>query len=213
MKPRYSNRKRDAITLIEVLLVIVVLFVLASMFLPVFAADRRRAERVNCISNLNQISRAYGFQNHSDQPVPLILATNNGSLWIDFSAVSNVVKMPKALHCPADEARDEISYFFNLDWDSHNSPRPILGDDNFAVGDPNHPPKLQPTDNVAEGEIPVKRGLLEMVSNTPIAWSEMRHMNIGNVAFADGSVSEAGIYDLQQAFQQTGLLTNRLAIP
>jgi prepilin-type processing-associated H-X9-DG protein len=80
---------------------------------------------------------------------------------------------------------------------SAENPRTILsGDDNFEING-----------------VAVKSGLLEFSSNTPIAWSAARHKFSGNILLADGSFQTATISGLTNLVQQTGLATNRLAIP
>jgi len=73
----------------------------------------------------------------------------------------------------------------------------------------------------------VKSGLLQYPTNTSIAWGPGRHGDVpahhfwtpkphgfvGNIGYADGSVAEVSTLGLQQAFIQSGLATNRLAIP
>lgn len=72
------------------------------------------------------------------------------------------------------------------------------GDDNLTVNGRNHP---------------VKSGILEITTNTEIGWMETRHIKVGNISFADGSVAEVSASGLQSALQNTGVATNRLAIP
>ena len=67
--------------------------------------------------------------------------------------------------------------------------------------------------NFEIGGVPVKSGLLEISSNTPIAWSAARHKFAGNILVADGSVQQCSNSGLTNLLRQTGLATNRLAIP
>jgi prepilin-type processing-associated H-X9-DG protein len=145
-----------------------------------------------------------------------------------FQVMSNEILDPRILHCPFDtkhsifpiapgprfigslatnfsgDLKNHVSYFIGLDA-STNSPRAFLcGDDNFEIGD-----------------APVKSGLLELSTKTSVAWTSARHTtdsryfstSYGNVGFADGSVHRVNRAELRRAIQQTGLATNRLAIP
>ncbi|HTR43550.1 MAG TPA: hypothetical protein VMH87_18205 [Pseudomonadales bacterium] len=203
MKPRLPYPRNQAWSLVEVLLVILVLAVLVALLLrPVYLANHQRALRIGCENNLRQIGHAYGFwENYeSTQCVMLTLVTNNaGNAWIDFNAMSNVVKNPNAFHCPADtNTTGKISYFVNLDLNKRDPQMVIFGDDNFTV------------DNV-----PIKSGIFEITSNTPLDFSDARHhLTEGLFAFGDGGVHPVGgMLCLQWKFQECGLATNRLAIP
>jgi prepilin-type processing-associated H-X9-DG protein len=89
-----------------------------------------------------------------------------------------------------------VSYFVGLNA-SEDDPQAILsGDDNFEIGG-----------------IAVKSGLLELPTNSPIAWTVARHKFSGNILLADGSVQTVTISALTNLLHQTGLATNRLAIP
>ncbi len=68
----------------------------------------------------------------------------------------------------------------------------LTGDDNFEIGG-----------------VPVKSGLLEVSTKTPIAWTAVRHKFAGNLALADGSVQQVTQGGLRAALAAT----NRLAIP
>ena len=85
----------------------------------------------------------------------------------------------------------------------------LSGDDNFTV------------DNV-----PIKSGLLELSQKANVVWTSSRHIFenppfgtltrhqiYGNLCFGDGSVQMANDSSLTNFLQQTGLATNRLAIP
>jgi hypothetical protein len=81
---------------------------------------------------------------------------------------------------------------------SPDHPQAILsGDDNFEIND-----------------VPVKSGLLELSSNTPIAWTAARHKFAGNIGLGRRlDFQTVTISGLTNLVHQTGLATNRLAIP
>lgn len=224
MKPRFSNQRNHALTLVEVLVVIAVLAFIASIFLSVITAANHGASQINCVSNLKQIglaNRIWAGNQNDKFPMETSL-TNNGTMELVstgnvaayFQVMFNELGTPKLLICPADKDKiaatnfttdfnnSKISYFVGLDANT-NSPQVFLsGDDNFAIGG-----------------VPVKSGLLELSTSAPISWTDARHkrsginIGIGNIVLADGSVQEATISGLTNLLHQTGLATNRLAIP
>ena len=130
-----------------------------------------------------------------------------GDVTQTFLVMSNELGTPKILHCPEDAAHFEatsfselansnISYFVGVDAIETDPQMLLSGDDNFEIGG-----------------APVKSGLLEISSNTKIAWSAARHEFTGNFAIADGSVQEANNSILTNWFLNSGLATNRFAIP
>src|ERR1035437_4166973 len=218
MKPCLSKKRNAAMTLFEVGVVIAIVMILVVVFLPRFARSPEHSSRINCVNNLKLIGLAYriwGGDNNDKYPMQ-VSTTNGGTMelmadgknaWRNYLVMSNELNTPKILFCPADSERvgatnfssnlkDKISYFFGVDADQKDPQMLLSGDDNFAISG-----------------IPVKSGLLEISSNTPIAWTSARHKFAGNIGLADGSVQATTSKGLRDYLQQTGLATNRLAIP
>jgi type II secretory pathway pseudopilin PulG len=220
MKTRFSNRRNHALTLIEVLVLIVVLAVLAAMFLPANSGSRRKdiAMRVACANNLKQIGLGYRLwagDNNDKFPME-ISVTNGGSMelptarnaWINFLFTSNQLSTSMILRCPADTNliaatnieigfnNKNVSYFVGLDANTNYSQSFLSGDDNFEIGG-----------------VPVKPGMLEFSASAPIGWSAARHKNAGNIGLDDGSVQVVNNSGLANLLHQTGVATNHLAIP
>lgn len=222
MKPNCSNRRSRAFTLLEVVVVIFVMALLVAMLLPALSRPKY-GHHFSCANNLRQIGLSYRlWESDNGGKYPMdVSVTNGGTMelfkngssfqsfaFLNYLPMANQLSTPKILHCPADTngfaATDfssgfnnqNVSYFVGLDASAEN-PRTILsGDDNFEIN-----------------SVAVKSGLLEFSSNTPIAWSAARHKFSGNILLADGSVQSVTISGLSNLVQQTGLVTNRLAIP
>lgn len=217
MKPRCANQRSHALTLLEVVVVVVVLCIIVALLLPVLTRQKGH-NRVGCVNYLKQIGIAYlvWTGDHNGKYPMEISVTNGGTLglangrnaWINYCVMSNELSTPKILVCPQDTIRQppatnfssqlagHVSYFVNLDAGGNN-PRTLLsGDDNFEING-----------------VLAKSGLLQIYSNTPIAWTTARHDRRGNILLGDSSVESLNNSGLTNWLQQSGLATNRLAIP
>lgn len=132
----------------------------------------------------------------------------SGNVFVNFLVMSNELHTPKILWCPFDEKRmpassfttnfsdANISYFVGVDAVDTSPQMFLAGDDNLTM----------------DGEA-VKRGLLTIPTNSQIGWTATRHKSAGNVALVDGSVQGFPASRLREAFNATGVATNRLAMP
>lgn len=230
MKLVSTKQKRQAMTLIEVLVVIATLVILAALLIPATTDHGRDAQRINCISNLKQVNLAFRiWEGDNGKRYPMAVSVTNGgamelittgNVAAGFRVISNELGTTKLLICPADhdhryagnfDALDasHISYFIGANVTNDDNPNLVLdGDDNLALS----------------GSL-VKSGVVQVSANA-IAWGFGRHLNphshfwsstdkkcVGNLGFADGSVAEESSSGLRNAFQNTSLTTNRLAIP
>jgi type II secretory pathway pseudopilin PulG len=227
MLPRRSQSRNQALTLVDVVVLLAMVTLLAALLLPALAAAKRKAQRINCVNNLEQIGQAYRIwaaDNFDQYP---LWATNNphGSielmrkgvpdsqlaLW-NFMIMSNELATSKILHCPADpnstKADDftnnfssaNISYFASLDASFYYPQMILSGDDNLLV----------------DGS-PVQPGILNIATNSTVAWTNERHRNCGNIGMADCSTMQVSSAGLQQALSNAAASTtntfNRFAIP
>jgi prepilin-type N-terminal cleavage/methylation domain-containing protein len=231
MKPRFSNQRSHALTLVEVLVVIAVLSILAIVLLLGDSEMKRETSHMNCFQTLKCIGLAYKVWagDHDDKYPMQVSVTNGGAMELIatgnvaacFQVMSNELNTPKLLICPKDADQiaatnftsdfnnSKISYFVGLDANI-SSPQVFLsGDDNFVLHG-----------------IPVESGLTQFSTNSNVVWASGRHVSynshfwtpahdkfIGNIGLADGSVQELTTDGLQKSLQQTGFATNRLAIP
>ena len=218
MNPRVSHQKTAAMTLLEVLVVIAVLVFLAAMLLPMLARNKPQG-RSMCVNTIRQVGLSYRIwaDDHNGKFPMQVSVADGGTMeltadgknpWLNFLVMSNLLSTPKNLWCPADKgdvlatnwtsgfSAKNVSYFVGLDANTNHPQMFLSGDDNFAVGG-----------------VPVKSGLLEFSTNAPIVWTAKRHVNSGNIDLADGSVASVTDSGLINLLHQTGVATNRLAIP
>jgi competence protein ComGC len=218
MKPRLSKKRNSGMTLFEVGVVIAVVMLMAIVLLPRLTTPNVRYGKINCVNNLKQIGLAYRiWEGDNGDVYPMgISVTNGGSMEMvatgnvvqTFLVMSNELGTSKILYCPEDKAHtitnmfaglanSNISYFVGVDVTNEINPQMIIsGDSNFE-----------------NAGVPVKSGLWQFWTNDPVNWSATRHAGMGYIGLADGSVQEATTSYLRQMVQQTGLATNRLAIP
>ncbi len=217
MKLRNPNHNTAALTLVEVIVVVAALAVLAAMLLPALAKSKRGG-RFHCVNQLKQTGLSYHIwsgDNGGKYPMEMS-ATNGGAMELIstanvaalFQVMSNELSTPRVLHCPVDTEHSSatnfgpyfssknISYFVGLNANV-NLPNSILGGDN----------------NLERGGNAIKTGVYDVTTNSLFFWSATRHNRAGNVLLANGSVQTLSNSNLLTQFSQTGLATNRLAIP
>jgi prepilin-type N-terminal cleavage/methylation domain-containing protein/prepilin-type processing-associated H-X9-DG protein len=121
-----KRRLRWAFTLIELLVVIAIIAILAAILFPVFAKARDKARQTQCISNLNQIAKAFRMysQDYDMYMPPTAVSTIPDSpIWSAMVAPYN--KNTGLFRCPSDGTgryvetyaeRGWLPYGYNREW-------------------------------------------------------------------------------------------------
>jgi prepilin-type processing-associated H-X9-DG protein len=216
MKPRVSHQKTAALTLVEVLVVIAVLAVLVALLMPALSAAKRKAQKITCNGELKCIGLSFRiWEGDHTNLYPMSISTNfggtleyvgSGDVFRHFQVMSNELSTPKIVVCPADVRRPakdfgstfgntNISYFVGVDTDDSRPQMVLSGDRNIIGG------------------TKLGKGILELTTNQLVGWSPEMHNGAGNIGMADGSVQTVNAIGLAELFRQTGVPTNRLAIP
>jgi prepilin-type N-terminal cleavage/methylation domain-containing protein len=216
-KARVARSKCRALTLTEVLVVVVVVAILIGFLLPRLVRPvRPKAKRVACTSNLKMVGAGFHMwaDDHGDR-FPMAVSTNNGGTrefmsgrdtFRHFLALSNDLAAPKILVCPVDAARfkvrdismlrnSNISYFVNLDADA-GQPQMVLSGDRTITGGTT-------TDE----------GITCVRTNSLAGWTSGLHSKCGNIVLADRSAQQVNGTGLRQQLQKQGREFIRLTIP
>ncbi|HWC59423.1 MAG TPA: type II secretion system protein [Verrucomicrobiae bacterium] len=157
------------------------------------------------------------WEGDNNNSFPMLLSMTNGGtkeliatgqVFSSFQVASNELSTPRVLVCPEDGARlpaqswssnfndQTISYFLSLDASETNAQMFLSGDRNLTMN----------------GSA-IGHGLHEFTTNQLIGWTSDLHKNRGNIALADGSVQILSSAGLMSALPNTGVVTNRFAIP
>ncbi len=213
--------------MIDLLVGIAFLVLLAAVVPAALPRRHHYGPRINCTCNLKQVGLSFmqwGLDHQDRFPMEVSVANggtkefvNSGVVWVHFMVMSNELNTPKVLFCPADEGRREtaantfgsatcqgqvpftndnnVSYFVGIDAVQTNTTMFLTGDRNLT--------------NSANRN----RRLVQFPTNQLAGWTHDLHGRMGNVGLADGSVQQLTTSRLRLALIETGVATNRLAMP
>ena len=219
MQPHLSKKHSRAFMPVELMVVLFVVALVLVLVLPWARGAHTRSQNIRCISNQKQISLAamiWAGDNQDNLPMGVSI-TNGGSMEdalvgrtpSTFTVMSNELSTPYILCCPSDSSHQRAVDFANLT--TTNLSYFVCVDDTNAI----NPQAIRFGDRHLElSGRPVRAGLAVFSTNDAVTWSAiLGHKNSGNISLGDGSVQSTTSQGLQNFFQQTGMATNRFAIP
>jgi hypothetical protein len=210
---RRRSQEAEAFTRVELVVLVGVITLMAALVLAGIPRMKQKAWRIQCTDNLKQLAVASRFRviDGGAESSPLVSTNREGAstplpsvqAFRHFQVMSNTLPAPKILVCPADNrvpatdlgpgfSNSNLSYFVGLDA-NETSPQVFLyGDRNLTNG------------------LPITDGILLLVPNRPMGWTQGLHYPQGNIALGDGSVQ--GWANSRLSWSVVGI-TNRLAMP
>jgi hypothetical protein len=217
MKLRRKNSEQG-LSRIEILVIVVTSAFLICIGFLWLIQGQHRARSVCCNCNLKQVGLAFRIwagDNMNKNPMQ-VSVTNGGTLELvvggdvfpHFQVLSNELNSPFILVCPEDKQRlpatnflagfsdRTISYFVGVDA-SDAMPQMFLSGDR----------------QISANRVPLRHGLHELTTNDIAGWTDELHKNAGNIGWANGSVGMVPSSELNMVLRNTGIETNRLAMP
>ena len=213
-----KSRAVAAFTGWDVLILLTTAILVAAVLVPRLARARVHNCGVRCISNQKQVALAIRmWANDQDDVFPMAIqearggskeSAMEGNPIPTFVALSNELVKPIILYCPQDAKRGpraltfeqlsstNTSYSVAIDASETNAASILVADRNIIL-----PHVFKP------------QGLLSITNWKHAVWSGDIHRFQGHIALADGSVSQVGQNGLQKALRDSGLATNRFAVP
>ena len=234
-KPEYCktgnvSQPKNAFTLIELLIVIAIIAILASMLLPALGKARDAAKAIKCVSNLKQsVLGAIMYANDYNGGMPA--SFGNGPTWAavllpvlaeseksgDFhnqKCAGNYIQSPEVVICPSVRSVISKPDTFN----TYGVSLPVIGKVNpslewtpyngssrkqfvFPLRLCRLPSKMAYLSDVRDISKPIMSGYYGAASNNIM----FRHSRKSNIAFMDGHVKASGIDDCQSGIRRLAM--------
>ena len=194
--------KRFAFTLVELLVVVAILGILASLLLPALSVAKAQAKSINCLSNLKQLGVAstfyrddYGEYFYCPYLNSIDAVTPSKLSWITMLIYAGYINSTGVIHCPSMESP-------NLYWDTYGA---------AYTRKPSNVVELRPlTSKYSPSIISLGLDSAKPASNTGLysmlfastgdyyAYTYLVHQRKANIIFLDGHAVSVGKNDLNE---------------
>jgi prepilin-type N-terminal cleavage/methylation domain-containing protein len=238
MKTQPDQSFRSAFTLPELLMVLAVSALVASVVLQAIMPRKpRAATRIRCVNNLKNIGLSFLlFATDHDGRYPMQISTWEGAsgfeaenaqrVWRHFAVMSNEVSTPTILLCP-DDRRGRIQA---TNWSESSTNKLLIpfarnANISYFVGieaaETNRQMLLSGDRHITNrhpdlfifGKATVGNLGTNHNATNGAGWHKAIHKAQGNVTLADGSVVQLTTARLRDQLQSSGDARNRLAVP
>jgi hypothetical protein len=201
--------------MIEILIVVAMLALLATLLWPRMAVCKAQATRIDCVNNLKQMGLASRiWSNEHDKLLSWQVSTNesgalefapSGDVSRLLGPLSHQLRSSKLLLCPSETRRlpaesfetlknENISYLVGLDASEDNPQMILFGDRNLR------------------GPGTANKGVIVVSPDSVSGWGKDLHIRAGNLGLVDGSVQQVTDTGLQKQMTVQGTAV-RFAIP
>ncbi|HWC58933.1 MAG TPA: type II secretion system protein [Verrucomicrobiae bacterium] len=218
MKTHFPWKTSAAMTLLEVLLVIVATVILIALLLPGNGGSHNKATALRCLNNLRQTDLGFlMYASDNGGKFPMQASVTNGGTreflsqnqtFPHFEKLSGYVRYLPTLICPRDKNRQPAE---NYD---------ALGDSNLSYFVNGYPSTNYPTTcilvgdrNLAVNGQPVPHGTLTITTNLDLSWTRELHPNGGTLGFVDGHARFCQNTALNGVMRSYDFSITRLSVP
>lgn len=209
MKRLRNQIRPQAFTLVEMLCVIAIISILASLLLPALNRGLVRARRIDCVNNLRQTGLAFHVFMHDHKGnFPMQVAIRDGGSlefvqngylagtefyfsFRHFQALSNELRTPKVLLCRTDTRTRAAS--FSVFKNDHLS---------YAIGvtaEAAKPDSVLAADRNLTNDWKPRSTILQIGPRSTVRWTRELHGYAGNLLFADGRAEQVNSIHLSKA--------------